>query len=253
MRNFIKIFYRKFHNVIISKGTVLNGSLNNIHKSNIRFTGNAHITLGKNVIIRNCTINVLDGDLIIGDDSIISNYNIYIGSNCRLYLGHNCLLEHGDNWRDPYISLSDGSSCIIEHHNRIRCDIWCRFGGSCYINEYNCINERTEIRCDENVSVGSFNMISYNCRIWDTNTHSFYDNDNRREMTIKMYPIIGAEIHKPQTKPVFIGDDCLIGESSVILKGTRVGNKCIVGTRSVAAGLIAADFSKIVGNPAIIV
>ena len=146
-----------------------------------------------------------------------------------MHIGEFNIWEQGDNWRKPNVILWDGSKCKISHHNRIRCDIMCRFAGTCYINNYNCINERTELRCDEYVQIGSYNMISYNCRIWDTNTHSFYPDDTRRKMTEDMYPNIGAEKDKPKTLKVYIGNDNLIGENVAILKGTIIDNRTRIG------------------------
>lgn len=248
MNKITRHIYRKFFNISISKDSSFYGDINCFYECEVRIFSGSKIKIGNNVKIKNCHINVNHGELIIGDNSVLSDFNISIGNNCRLHIGEFNIWEQGDNWRKPNVILWDGSKCKISHHNRIRCDIMCRFGGSCSIDEYNCINERTEIRCDEQVSIGSFNMISYNCRIWDTNTHSFYEDDTRRRMTRDMYPNIGAEKDKPTTKMVYIGDDNLVGENSAILKGSNISNNIKVGYGTIIANNNVKD-NKTVINP----
>ncbi|MCI7430004.1 MAG: acyltransferase [Bacteroidales bacterium] len=228
------------------------GNCPKVKRSKIKFQNNANICIGNNVIIEHSTIDVCGGELVIADNVKISNYNIWVAEGCRLYIGPNCWLEKGDNWKNPTITLWEKSQLYLSHHNRLRCDILCRFGGMCHIEEYNCINERSEIRCDEQISIGSFNMISYSCRIWDTNTHSLYEDDSRRRMTQIMYPNIGAEVEKPTTKPIVIGNDCLLGERCIVLKGSKIGNKCILGVCSVIPGNDIKDGSTAVGNPIVV-
>jgi acetyltransferase-like isoleucine patch superfamily enzyme len=67
-----------------------------------------------------------------------------------------------------------------------------------------------------------------------------------------MFPNIGTEKSKPLTKPVVIGDDCLIGEYCAILKGSTIGHKCIIGVYSVVAGSSIPNGSIAVGNPSIV-
>ena len=54
------------------------------------------------------------------------------------------------------------------------------------------------------------------------------------------------------TKPIKIGNNCWIGEKAVILPGTTLGEKCIVG----AGGVVTKSFpsySMVAGNPAKII
>lgn len=252
MHKLVRIYYRMCRGISLSKDVSLQGDLSCIKDSQVKFGTGAKVSIGKNVSIRNSKIEVTGGELIIEDGVNISDYEITVTRGCHLHIGANCYLERGDNWRNPFIILWDASSLKVANNNRLRCDVMCRFGGQCEIGEYNCLNERTEIRCDESVTIGAFNMVSYNCRIWDTNTHAFYADDSRSRMTIETFPNIGAENDKPSTKPVVIGNDCLLGEECVILKGSTVGNKCIVGVHSVVAGVSIPAETMAVGNPAVV-
>lgn len=252
MHKLARLYYRLFRGISLSESVSLQGDLSCIKDSQVKFGTGAKVSIGQHVSIRNSKIEVTGGELIVEDGVNISDYEITVTRGCRLHIGADCYLERGDNWRNPFIILWDASSLKVANNNRLRCDVMCRFGGQCEIGEYNCLNERTEIRCDESVKIGTFNMISYNCRIWDTNTHAFYADDTRRRMTREKFPNIGSEKDKPVTSPVVIGDDCLLGEECVILKGSMVGNKCIIGVRSVAAGVLIPERSMAVGNPAIV-
>jgi len=54
-------------------------------------------------------------------------------------------------------------------------------------------------------------------------------------------------------EPIIIGDFCWIGLGALILKGTRLGEGCIVGARSVVAAGDYPPFSLLVGIPARVV
>jgi len=241
MYKLVRAYYRWLKNVAVAGNVDLEGDLSGIRDSQIKFVSSAKVRLGRGVHICNSKIEVIGGELVVEDGVRISDYSIQVDKGCRLYIGKDCVLEQGDNWRKPYILMCDESRLTIANNNRLRCDVHCRFCGLCEVGEYNCINERTEIRCDESVKIGSFNMISYNCRIWDTNTHAFYEDDTRRKMTRESFPYIGGEKDKPRTKPVLIGCDDLLGENSAILKGSIVGNKVRIGYGAIISNKVISD------------
>lgn len=51
---------------------------------------------------------------------------------------------------------------------------------------------------------------------------------------------------------IVVGDDTFIGENAIILAGTTIGKRCIVGAGAVVRGTIPDD-SLVIGNPAKIV
>ena len=184
----------------------------------------------------------------IGNKVKLSNWKLMIEHDSSLNIGEAVVCEQGNYWCGPEWSISQGALVTIDHHNRLRNKFWVRFGAQVKIGSYNCINEGSEIRADERIEIGSYNMVSYNCRIWDTDTHCFYKDDTRRKMTEDMYPNIGVEKDKPKTKPITIGDDCLIGEGAVVLKGCEIGNKVKVGTRVIVSNIQVPDNSTVVGD-----
>jgi acetyltransferase-like isoleucine patch superfamily enzyme len=189
-------------------------------------------------------------ELIIEDKVKLEGYDIQI-NNGYLKIGAHSHLIKGRQTLDPIITIDNGK-LIIGAYNSIKADLKIRFGGICSIGAYNAINEGTEIRCDQSVIIGDYNMISYECMIYDTNTHCIYPPEVRRERTKSNFPLIGSETERPVTKEVIIGDDNWLGKRCAILKGCILGNRVVVGTNAVASN-IKVDTGTIVGNPAYIV
>lgn len=52
------------------------------------------------------------------------------------------------------------------------------------------------------------------------------------------------------TKQVLIGDDVFIGARVTILKGSQIGDGCVISTGAVVLGLVAPPLSIVAGNPA---
>lgn len=93
----------------------------------------------------------------------------------------------------------------------------------------------------QKITVGAHTMIGANVKIMDNDFHPL-DAQKRRENDEES---IG-------TKPVVIGEDCFIGCNALILKGTQLGDGCVVGAGAVVCGKFPPK-SVIAGNPARIV
>lgn len=81
-------------------------------------------------------------------------------------------------------------------------------------------------------------MIGGNCKIIDNDFHPV--DISSRNSDIK---------EKIGTKPIKIGKNCFIGCNSIILKGTTLGDGCVVGAGAVVCGNFEEN-SIIAGNPA---
>ena len=269
MRRLKRIYLRLAHNTFVSSDSEFIQGKTLLKNDEIRITGNSQLIIGDKCMLKNCRITITtNARLVIENGAILQNMHIFIdnaqcviGKSCslsdskievitnsKIVFGESCIIEKGNQWHTPAWSLQDNSVVEVADHNRFRCDLYSRFGATITIGCYNCLNEGTEIRADERVSIGDYNMISYNCRIWDTNTHVFYSDYTRREMTERMFPYIGIESEKPRTKPVYIGSDNLIGESAAILKGSKIENKCKIGFRAIVSNEDIADDSTFVSK-----
>lgn len=205
-------------------------------KTLIRTFNGSRCDISTHANIRNSKIVVSSGaKLSIGNHVLIENVEIYVEKGSFLIQDHSILQSDLKNNKLKII-INDGD-VIIGHHSKISCyRIWVRFGGRLEVGNYTNVNKGSEIRCDENIIIGSYNQISYNVKIWDTNTHNILEKEQRRRIAEDYFPYFGYEKGKPKTQSVKIGDDCWIGENAAILKGTSLGDGSIVGFNTILAG-----------------
>lgn len=90
----------------------------------------------------------------------------------------------------------------------------------------------------ESIEIGDDTNIGGNVKILDNDFHPLDEEERRLDIKEK----IGV-------RPVKIGKDCFIGCNALILKGTELGDGCVVGAGSVVSGKFEAR-SVIAGNPA---
>ena len=235
------MIYRTIRNILFGrKGEKMQGQF--------FIASNAKIQKSSGSIIENSIIRLEnDAQLILGENVLIKNYNIHVIKGKCTIDSDTQLVGASDVVRTS-LYIEDGSINIADHCI-IKSEFCVRYGGQCSIGSYTGIMENTEIRCDEALHIGSFNMISYECMIYDTNTHYQYTPEERRAMTRETFPYIGKEKEKPNSAPVVIGDDCWIGKRSAVLKGVTVGRNstiaaCAVVTKS------CEENSIVYGNPA---
>lgn len=196
-----------------------------LHNVKIYVSPGAKLEIGEHVVINNTVICVERGECVIYDK---------------------CIIGPSSNMHKTHLVINNGR-LLVNHHSKLSLErIWVRFGGVVRIGCYSNINADSEIRCDESVTIGSYNQISYGVRIWDTNTHSILSKEERRKTTEEFYPYFGYENSKPKTVPVYIGDDCWIGEKASILKGTKLGDEVIVGYNCLLSGQSVPDKSMVV-------
>lgn len=262
----INSFSGRFQLLLINTFSDSNVSLSTcISKSKIIFKGNSKLNIEDGIVIHGACIVLENSEFSIASNVRLSNVNISAKDNSRLLIsssvsinrydwrlehaflaiGENCIFNQGRNALRPYFNISQGQLHIASH-NVIRADFWIRFGGIVEVGQYNCINERTELRSDESIRIGDYNMISYDCTIWDTNTHCMYTPEVRRHKTKLEFPMIGAESERPKTNPIVIGSDCWIGKGAVILKGSILEDSVVVGTKAIICNQIVKKARKIV-------
>lgn len=116
-----------------------------------------------------------------------------------------------------------------------------KYGGRIEINEGVCMSGCTIYSMDS-IIIGKNTDIGAGCKIIDNDFHPLpysqrYPND---------------KIDKIKKSPIKIGEGCFIGANSIILKGTTLGNNCVVGAGSVVHGSWPNN-SIIAGNPARII
>ncbi len=96
----------------------------------------------------------------------------------------------------------------------------------------------TTLYARERIEIGDNSIIGANCKIFDNDFHSL-DTQER----------INDVFDNLVTKPVKIGKNVFVGCNSILLKGTVIGDNCIIGAGSVVHGVFE-DNCVIAGNPA---
>lgn len=205
-----------------------------VNHTYFRICNGASVHIGKNVEIRNSRIIVTSGSHIdIGNNVVIKNTTLFVVDG-KCVIGNHCIIGGTDN--HLILNIENGM-IAIGHHTKISAKrFWVRWGGNVNVGNYTNINDGSEIRCDKSVTIGDYVQISYNVKIWDTNTHNILSIEERRILTEKYYPYYGKELSRPITTPVVIGNDCWLGENVSILRGCILGDGVIVGYNSMLVG-----------------
>lgn len=98
-----------------------------------------------------------------------------------------------------------------------------RKGACCIIGRNTSVNTNNMIVCREQIEIGENVQMSPNVQIYD------HDHDFRVEG--------GVKEGKYVTSPVKIGNNVWIGANTVILRGTFIGDNCVIGAGSVIKGV----------------
>jgi acetyltransferase-like isoleucine patch superfamily enzyme len=173
-----------------------------------------------------------------------------VSGNSDFKAGKHLLLAKQGNFKSGFYSAD--ATITLGNNVNIRSEVVCH--SSVFITGDNVfLNEGTQIRCTNSIKIGSNILFSYECILFDTNTHSLDAKDRLQEM-IDGYPnqaIQSADIKlKVKTAPIVIGNDVWVGTRAIILKGTTIGNEVIIGAAAVLSGQTIEDRKVVFGNPA---
>ena len=109
--------------------------------------------------------------------------------------------------------------------------------GKVFIGDH-CGISNSALFCFQEIQIGNYVMIGGGCKIYDSDFHSLIL-ENR-------ISILDTDI---KSRTVNIKEGAFIGAHSIILKGTTIGKKSIIGAGSVVSGVIP-DGEVWAGNPA---
>lgn len=155
-KNYIKSLNRQFPHIEPSS------KLNSCH---FYLNKTTELTIDSECYLRNVKIFAFSGanKIYIGKNTKISDC-IIIANNGNITIGKNNIIQKPEDSFQTKFQVDNGSLRIGDY-NRISCVIWIRFGGLVEIGSRNAINQRTEIRADEKITIGDYNQISYDCVI----------------------------------------------------------------------------------------
>jgi len=131
------------------------------------------------------------------------------------------------------------------------CSFAVKGNGRCIIGDYTLLNGAL-IMCEEEITIGSHCLISWNVGIADSDFHPL-DPAKRKRDAMALNPLLGSR-SRPRipTEPVHIGNNVWIGMGAIILKGVSIGTNSVVGAGAVVSRSVPANV-VVAGNPAKIV
>lgn len=94
------------------------------------------------------------------------------------------------------------------------------------------------------IEIGDNTCIGGNCKILDNDFHPIETEERIKLLNDKN----GGDSHSIPSKPIKIGKNCFIGCNTIILKGTVLGDNCVVGAGAVVSGQFEEN-CVIAGNP----
>ena len=152
---------------------------------------------------------------------------IFNKKDAELLIGDNCIIKSsvlsnlvGLYSRTIIVTRVEGAKIVIGNNVGIS-------GATIYA--------RKEISIGDNTNIGG------NVKILDNDFHP-----------IEVEARLRDDKEKIGTAPVRIGKSCFIGCNALILKGTELGDNCVVGAGAVVCGKFESN-SVIAGNPARII
>ena len=128
----------------------------------------------------------------------------------------------------PEITIDRGNLSIGKRFKmRDGAKIRVRKGAVCEIGDNSSVSSNNIIACREKIKIGNNVQLSPNVQIYD------HDHDFRVKSGISegMY----------KTAPVEIGNNVWIGANTIILRGTKIGDNCVIGAGSIVKGNVLSN------------
>lgn len=170
-------------------------------------------SIGKNVTVFKCRVSG-KGDVTIGDNSKIAKCLFYFeGTNNKVIIGKNVSLRGVE-----LILRGGGNNSIIIGDNTTT-------GG----------NVQMEASEGTMIQLGADCMLSHNINIYTTDHHPIFNS-------------VGDRINN--AKDIKIGNHVWLAKNSMVLKGTTIGNGCVIGANSTCCGKYDDESCIYAGSPA---
>ena len=189
---------------------------------------------------------------IITPEKILERINMLSTNNCK----KNCTIDYKtrfypeaviENLSKNIEKINIGSNCHIRGKIKIfPYSSGLVIGNNCYIGE------NTQIISGDKITIGNNVLISHNVNIIDTNSHELNPMERSQSFIRLLKEGHAKEKGAVITKSIVIGNNVWINFNSVILKGVKIGDNCIIAPGSI----LLNDFPSnvlIAGNPAKII
>jgi acetyltransferase-like isoleucine patch superfamily enzyme len=282
--NFIKILIWKYFGFARPKNFVVEGKFIISYKTKVILKGNSVLKIKGNVDFSDSIIELVDSEFIC--ESIICNHSKIYAKDSKIRLGKfanfknsslsliNSNIETADHFRiHHYDFILENSKITVENYLFFDGDIYqkinfkminssmitgsnVRIQASILINNAilkignnTFINKGSQINCQMNISIGNYVMVSYDCLVFDNNSHSINYLDRQSEIDAG-FPngTLINNTKQVQKESVIIEDDVWVGTRSMIFKGVTIGSKAIVAANTVVTKNVASSH-LVYGNP----
>lgn len=111
-------------------------------------------------------------------------------------------------------------------------------GGVMTVGDNFAVSGSTSFVCYKEITIGRDVQFAWDSLVMDSDAHKIYDQE-------------GARMN--EDRPVIIGDKVWLACQNTVLKGTVIGNNCVVGANSLINKAYTEDGVIIAGNPARVV
>lgn len=156
-----------------------------------------------------------------------------------------------------YYNLSDRIHFILGKRSIISCNlVFQKESGVIKIGERSYIANNTELICINEINIGNDVMISWDCTIYDNDSHAIKWEERKDDVINMFYDYMNygyinenKDWSNIKSKPIVIKDKVWIGFGVTILKGVTVGEGAIVAAKSVVTKDVP-PYSIVAGNPA---
>lgn len=181
-----------------------------------------HINYGKRLLLKGCPI-------------IFNKHKLFSKDGATLTLGNNVVIK--SSFLSNLVGLYSRTIIVTRTNEAV-----IKIGNNVGISGAT-IYARKRIEIGDNTCIGG------NVKIIDNDFHPI-DVDARNKDMMGIQDENGHSYkEKIGTRPIVIGKNCFVGCNALILKGTELGDGCIVGAGAVVCGKFPSN-SVIVGNPA---
>jgi len=281
---YLKLFFWKYIPYCRPKNFVVQGKFSFTRKTKFTISINSRIEIRGNADFSDSIIKLIGSELIC--NNIICNQTLIDAINSKLTLGDavnfknsNLLIENSEvtaknHFRIHHYDLKLSKSMLnlesyflcmgntytrtdiqlvnslffTGENSRIQAQVLV-CNGTFKLGNNSFINSGTIVNCQVGISIGNYVMISYNCYIFDNNTHSINYLKRRNEIN-NGFP--NGTLNKNDAEiakvPIIIKDDVWIGVNSMILKGSILNTRAIVAGGTVVTKNVP-ESNLVYGNP----
>lgn len=189
------------------------------------------------------TINAVRGPERPAYLDLVEQGYIKVGKDCDLSGANFILVDKTPG--TTYIEIGD--TCCIRGTLMLY-----RPGSRIFLGNNIYIGPGTLFECVEEIRLGNDILVSMNCNVIDTNSHSLHSRERMDDTIDWQRGLAHKNWEVVKSKKVIIEDKCWLGLRSIVMKGVTLSEGTVVGAGSVITKS-TEPFSIMAGNPAVLV